>query len=257
MLSRCRCDPRAAPRHRTAGTQGGSAHIPSSEVGSWCAGGFQTSPDPDAPPPGPVEQQGEPFSTSQPQCQLEGQRTDHAVLQYQWSLASWPFHAFHNTTRQLPQPLLAQLCSDATFSLFSLKIIFFKLLLAACLDFTKDRSTSVSRLRMTQMHMSKGVGQDGLQRSLSRPVIYCWRRMPGEGLPKTECLHLCRKTSSGLSSYLPVRLEKEGWSSLFSFSLAHNLSTFKFPPCTQLPEGFGHPHFCWAWLTWMESYVCS
>lgn len=143
------------------------------------------------------------------------------------------------------------------FLFFPSKSFFSKLLLAACLDFTKDRSTSVSRLRMTQMHMSRGVGQDGLQRSLSRPVIYCWRRMPGEGLPKTECLHLCRKTSSGLSSYLPVRLEKEGWSSLFSFSLAHNLSTFKFPPCTQLPEGFGHPHFCWAWLTWMESYVCS
>lgn len=132
---------------------------------------------------------------------------------------------------------------------------FFKLLLAASLDFTKDRSTSVSRLRMAQMHMSRGVGRDGLQRSLSHSVIYCWRSTPGEGLPKTECLHLYRKTCTGLSSYPPVRLEKEGWSSLFSFSLAHNMSRFKFLPCTQLPEGFVCPRFCWAWLTWMEQHV--
>lgn len=105
--SRCGCDPHAAPRHRTAGTRGGSAHTPSSEVGSWSAGGFQTSPGPDAPPPAPVEQQGEPFSTCQPQSQLERQRTDHVVLQCQWSLATRPFHAFHNTARQLSQPLLA------------------------------------------------------------------------------------------------------------------------------------------------------
>lgn len=110
---------------------------------------------------------------------------------------TWPFQAFHNTARQLPQPLLAQLCSAVTFSLFFLQNHFFKLLLAACLDFTKDRSTLVSRLRMTQMHMSRGVGQDSLQRSLSRSVIYCWRRMPGEGLPKTECLHLYRKLPLG------------------------------------------------------------
>lgn len=57
-----------------------------------------------------------------------------------------------------------------------------------------------------------------------------------------------QETSTGLSSYLPVRLEKEGWSSLFSFSLPYNMSRFKFPPCTQLSEGFMCPPFCWAWL---------
>lgn len=123
-------------------------------------------------------------------------------------------------------------CALLSLFLFFLSKSFFKLLLAACLDFTKDRSTLVSRLRMTQMHMSRGVGRDSPQRSLSLSVIYCWRKMPGEGLPKMECLHLYRKTSTGLSNYLPVRLEKEGWSNLFSFSLAHNMSRFKFPPCT-------------------------
>lgn len=142
----------------------------------------------------------------------------------------WPLGPSMHSVTQHDSSLRAVLCCHF-FSFFS-QNHFFKLLLAACLDFTKDRSTLVSRLRMTQMHMSRGVGRDSPQRSLSLSVIYCWRKMPGEGLPKMECLHLYRKTSTGLSSYLPVRLEKEGWSNLFSFSLAHNMSRFKFPPCT-------------------------
>lgn len=62
-LSRWQSDPPAAPRHRTAETQGGSTRIPILEVWSWFAGGFQISPGPDSPPPVPVKQQEEHFST--------------------------------------------------------------------------------------------------------------------------------------------------------------------------------------------------
>lgn len=60
--------------------------------------------------------------------------------------------------------------------------------------------------------------------------------MPGEELPKTENLRLYRKTSTGLSSYLPNRLEKEAQSNHLKFSLAPSVSRFKLPPCIQLPE---------------------
>lgn len=67
--SRWQCDPPAAPRHHTAETQGGSTRIPILDVWSWLADGFQISPDPDSPLPGPVKQHEEPFSIT-----LEGKK---------------------------------------------------------------------------------------------------------------------------------------------------------------------------------------
>lgn len=66
--SRWWCDPPAAPRHRTAETQGDSTRIPIPEVWPRWADGFQTSPGPDSPPPVPVKQQ-EPLGT-----RLEGKK---------------------------------------------------------------------------------------------------------------------------------------------------------------------------------------
>lgn len=56
-------------------------------------------------------------------------------------------------------------CAQLSLFFFLPPNNFFKLLLAAPQDFTKDRRAFVSGLRMTQMHMNKGVGGDNLQRS--------------------------------------------------------------------------------------------